>query len=170
MRLLTAALLLCLPLAAPAADPSGSGETAPVVEFRLLGKGKPVAFVLDKTNQWRSGKEIPVPGSEERVFAGTIVTLKPTLTDAGDIAYEGTLEMTELLGFEPQADGSLAAQLRSESAPLKGELANHAAMAVSLPKLGRTVYFALDDPARPKKDCAACGPRDKGELAKPSGS
>ncbi|MBC2593101.1 hypothetical protein H5P28_02390 [Ruficoccus amylovorans] len=172
MRLPTA-LLLCFFLActawgtdvAPAAD-----EQPATVEFRLLGQGQPARLALGKTSQYRSGKRIPVPGTEENVFAGTIVTLKPTLNESGDIAYEGSLEVIDFQGFDSAANGALAPRTRSETVALKGVLSNHQAVAVALPELGRTVYFALDDPARPKKDCAACGPRDKGELAKPNGT
>ncbi len=169
MRLLIL-LLLCLALTPCVRAAEAAASEPPSVEFRLLGKSKPAKFVLGKTSQLRSGQRISIPGTEESIFAGTIVTLKPTLTETGEIAYAGTVEVIDFTGFEPATDGGLTAQTRAETVEIEGVMANHQATAVTLPEMGRTIYFAIDDPSRPKKDCAACGPRDKGELAKPSGS
>ncbi|MGE9294121.1 MAG: hypothetical protein ACQKBW_10950 [Puniceicoccales bacterium] len=155
-------LLICLCLApfaqswAETASPQSEG-----IEVRLLGKGKPALFALDKTSQLRVGKTLAADSEKDGVFTGTILTLKPTLTDNGDIAYEGSLQVIDFMGLEPDKDGNMTVLTQSETAPVKGVLGNHQAVAVQLPKLDRTVYFAVDDPARPKKDCAACGPDDK---------
>ena len=163
---LSATLVLLASGLALTADSATTPTGTPAqVEFRLLGGGGPVLFIVDEVNEHRAGKSQTVSGSDEAYFTGMVVSLTPHLDESGDIAYRGSLTRYVLLDLETQPDGKLSPVISREQVEVEGSLQNHAATAVRFPEQAHTVYFALSDPARPKEDCAACGPEAKDGLA-----